>query len=397
LDDCSDIAQLVHSWAISATWHLQNLEVQDTLNFDYKPNLVVAANVWNELQDQGQANFDALLQQLPSQAIAIVLEPGHECAAKSLMSWRKQFCQQNENFSALAPCGQEFGSALPQACTSCWNGRREAFHQTALYQAFRKACQPYLVDKRSLDQYENKLLSWSYVVVAKQSATASPVRPQELRPDQLISQVELRYIGSYKNKEPLIHSPDQASPRDPRFLEYLKVCPATFANVSKIAFERELGFQIPRLRYGQALAASHILVKQLAQGVYKLIRTDTTVLRGQEPLALDSGFLDHYDHKGQQAIDDIAYRLLGFLQMREFQHRILSRSLQGQNILGIAATGGGKSECFILPAMLLPGITIVIAPLKSLMVDQFEQRIKRRYGLDYLTTYINGDIDFAER
>ncbi|MBD2121055.1 DEAD/DEAH box helicase [Trichocoleus sp. FACHB-262] len=394
LDDCSDIAQLVHSWAISATWHLQNLEVQNTLSFDYEPNLVIAANVWNDLQEQGQANFDTLLQHLPAQAIAIVLEPGHECAAKSLMSWRRQFCQQNEHFRTLAPCGQEFGSALPQACTSCWNGRREAFHQTALYQAFRQACQPHLGDKRSFDQYENKLLSWSYVVVAKQSATVSQVTPQALRPDQLIAQVELRYIGSYKDKQPFTHAPDQARSK---FSEYLKVCPATFANVSKIAFERELGFQIPRLRYGQALTASHILVKQLAQGVYKLIRTDTTALRGQELLALESGFLDHYDRKAQWAIDDIAYRLFGFPQMREFQHRILSRSLQGQNILGIAATGGGKSECFILPAMLLPGITIVIAPLKSLMVDQFEQRIKRRYGLDYLTTYINGDIDFAER
>ena len=47
--------------------------------------------------------------------------------------------------------------------------------------------------------------------------------------------------------------------------------------------------------------------------------------------------------------------------------------------------------------MLLSGITIVIAPLKSLMVDQFEQRIKERYGLDHLTTYINGDINFQER
>lgn len=393
----SGIVQLVHSWAVSATWHLQNLEVQDTLSFDYEPNLVVAANVWNELQEQGQANFDTLLEQLPAQAIAIVLEPGHERAAKSLMSWRRQFCQQNKHFSTLAPCGQEFGSALPQACTSCWNGRREAFHQTALYQAFRKACQPHLGDQRRFEQYENKLLSWSYVVIAKQSATASQVSPQELRPDQVIAQVELRYIGTYKNKEPFTQAPDQTSSSAAKFSEYLKVCPATFAHVSKIAFERELGFQIPRLRYGQALTASDILVKQLAQGVYKLTRTDTTALRGQEPLALASGFLDQYDRPCRLAIDDIAYRLFGFPQMRGFQHQILSRSLQGQNILGIAATGGGKSECFILPAMLLPGITLVIAPLKSLMVDQFEQRIKQRYGLDYLTTYINGDVNFPER
>lgn len=83
--------------------------------------------------------------------------------------------------------------------------------------------------------------------------------------------------------------------------------------------------------------------------------------------------------------------------MKDFQHAILERVLAGNSIFAIAATGGGKSECFILPAMLLPGLTVVVSPLKSLMMDQYEQRIRRRYGLEGLATYINGDVHFAER
>ena len=92
------------------------------------------------------------------------------------------------------------------------------------------------------------------------------------------------------------------------------------------------------------------------------------------------------------AVDELAHRLFGFAEMRDFQHEILERVLTGRKILGIAATGGGKSECFILPAVLLSGITVVVSPLKSLMHDQYHQRIRDRYGLHHLTTFINGDV-----
>jgi ATP-dependent DNA helicase RecQ len=83
--------------------------------------------------------------------------------------------------------------------------------------------------------------------------------------------------------------------------------------------------------------------------------------------------------------------------MRPFQHDILERAMTGRSVLGIAATGGGKSECYILPAMLLSGLTVVVSPLKSLMQDQYDQRITERYGLQHLVTFVNGDVPFRER
>jgi len=67
----------------------------------------------------------------------------------------------------------------------------------------------------------------------------------------------------------------------------------------------------------------------------------------------------------------LAKRLWNFSGLREGQYEIILRLLQRQNTLGILPTGAGKSLCFQLPAMLLPGITLVVSPLKSLMRDQF--------------------------
>ena len=100
-------------------------------------------------------------------------------------------------------------------------------------------------------------------------------------------------------------------------------------------------------------------------------------------------------HTHPASLNALAQRLFGFSALHDFQHKIICRVLEGRNTLGIAATASGKTECFLLPALLLPGLTVVVSPLKSLMQDQWSA--SERYGLGALTTYLNGDVEYGER
>lgn len=62
----------------------------------------------------------------------------------------------------------------------------------------------------------------------------------------------------------------------------------------------------------------------------------------------------------------------GYDKFKEGQESIVRGVLNGRDVLGIMPTGGGKSLCYQLPALLLDGVTIVVSPLISLMKDQVD-------------------------
>src|SRR3954452_11780678 len=69
---------------------------------------------------------------------------------------------------------------------------------------------------------------------------------------------------------------------------------------------------------------------------------------------------------------DTLRSVFGFPAFREGQDAVVSRLLAGRSVLAIFPTGGGKSLCYQLPALLLDGVTLVVSPLIALMKDQID-------------------------
>lgn len=62
----------------------------------------------------------------------------------------------------------------------------------------------------------------------------------------------------------------------------------------------------------------------------------------------------------------------GFTKFRKGQSEVIFRVLAKQNVLAVMPTGGGKSLCYQIPALVSEGITVVVSPLISLMKDQVD-------------------------
>ena len=85
--------------------------------------------------------------------------------------------------------------------------------------------------------------------------------------------------------------------------------------------------------------------------------------------------------------DDPIFRALadvfGYSSFRPHQESIVRAVLAGRDVFAVMPTGGGKSLCYQLPALLLPSVTVVVSPLLSLMKDQVDAA--RRNGINAAT------------
>ncbi|KMO86285.1 ATP-dependent DNA helicase RecQ [Megasphaera cerevisiae DSM 20462] len=82
----------------------------------------------------------------------------------------------------------------------------------------------------------------------------------------------------------------------------------------------------------------------------------------------------------------------GYTSFRPGQAEVIQTLLEKRDCLAIMPTGAGKSLCFQIPALLLPGITLIVSPLISLMKDQVDSLVNQQIP----ATYINSQCTFEE-
>jgi ATP-dependent DNA helicase RecQ len=85
-------------------------------------------------------------------------------------------------------------------------------------------------------------------------------------------------------------------------------------------------------------------------------------------------------------------RIFGFDDFRAGQEAVIRDALAGRDVLALMPTGGGKSLCFQLPALLQPGVTLVVSPLIALMQDQ----VRLLRDNDIAASFINSSLEPIE-
>ncbi|HEV3469916.1 MAG TPA: RecQ family ATP-dependent DNA helicase [Pyrinomonadaceae bacterium] len=83
----------------------------------------------------------------------------------------------------------------------------------------------------------------------------------------------------------------------------------------------------------------------------------------------------------------------GFEEFREGQREVIEAVLEGHDTVVVMPTGGGKSLCYQLPALMREGVTVVVSPLIALMKDQVDALRARNLP----ATFINSSLDFEEQ
>src|SRR6478609_4897872 len=85
-------------------------------------------------------------------------------------------------------------------------------------------------------------------------------------------------------------------------------------------------------------------------------------------------------------------KYFGYDEFRSLQREIIDDALAGRDVFALLPTGGGKSLCFQLPALLHDGVTIVVSPLIALMKDQVDAL--RTSGI--AATFLNSTLGVNE-
>src|SRR5690554_8181088 len=96
---------------------------------------------------------------------------------------------------------------------------------------------------------------------------------------------------------------------------------------------------------------------------------------------------------GEDAARAVLRNVFGYDEFRGQQAEIIAAALAGRDVLVLMPTGGGKSLCYQIPALVRDGVGLVVSPLIALMEDQV--RALREAGVD--AAFLNSTLSASEQ
>ncbi len=128
-------------------------------------------------------------------------------------------------------------------------------------------------------------------------------------------------------------------------------------------------------------------LKALLQNVDELLNTP-----GEVPAAIPVSTEGTQDEATDELLAALQ-RYFGYPDFRDGQREVVEKILNGENTLASFPTGYGKSLCYQLPALMLPGVTVVVSPLISLMKDQVDALHEQKI---YSVALLNSSLSWEE-
>ena len=92
-----------------------------------------------------------------------------------------------------------------------------------------------------------------------------------------------------------------------------------------------------------------------------------------------------------QSAVDILRHVFGYEDFRFHQADIIDQLAQGRDVVALMPTGGGKSLCYQIPALMRPGVAIIVSPLIALMQDQVSALLQNGVKAAYLNSSLDGE------
>lgn len=327
-------------------------------------DIIIFSNIIREMNYARRKQLiKEVLNNLNDNGVIIIIEPANKDNAAALNQLKYDAVNEN-SLSVLAPCG------TAEKCLKCSIFRTEHPARSKLIDYFEDIYQG-----KHDDVFHNDRFKWIYTILSKNQAVFPSTDLSTLNQNEQLS----CYFHIVSNLD--------------RQKNLFKVC-----NCHNDPYEYYLNinnYPVENMRFGDFIHAENVVIKQgtrgRTRGRYITLESDSRITnltqkRNNKRLSLDS--------VDEDPLKFLLKRIWGYDEFRKGQYDIIKNALQDISTLGILPTGAGKSLCFQLPAVLKPGVSIVVSPLKSLMKDQVDHL--HRIGFEF-ADYIDSSLKVRQR